>query len=323
MARIFQLKPRTLYSWYRDVISSFHSDTTKGRFAAHRVYDVDADTGEINKEQVVHIVEPKQIGANMCLDEKMVSKKYTTILSNQETGKIALLIDSVNPVLVKKAISCLGQEQLEGIKNISADMSPVMKKIIRESIPQATIVIDKFHVIKHILDALNAIRLGLKQEAKQSLEASAANPNGWTDLQLLEKTRYLLFKLETELDSEQKQVLHFVLGKYPRLYTAYYLVQEIRTWYNPKNIGQPVTAIDNELHRWLQKVKETKIKAFQPIVKMFNTHYQDIIRYFEKGLTNAKAENLNGHIQRLITTNFGTRDRNFFFYRLKIYYSST
>jgi transposase len=52
---------------------------------------------------------------------------------------------------------------------------------------------------------------------------------------------------------------------------------------------------------------------------MIENRQTEIIRYFENGLTNAKAENLNGKIQRFIANNSGIRNRGFFLYRLQVY----
>ena len=199
-----KLKPCTLYKWYRDIISNYHQDVASGKFASNKVYEFSSETGEIHKEQIVHIVKPENVGESMCIDEKMISKRYSTIISNQRTGKIALLIDSVKPALVKQSIELLGKENLEKIEFINSDMSPVMKKICNDTIDNAAIVIDKFHVIKHIMDALNTVRLELKQKLKQSKEPSTINPNGWTNVELLEKSRYLLYKMWDVLEQEEK-----------------------------------------------------------------------------------------------------------------------
>lgn len=304
------------------MVSNYHQDKKEKRFAAHTVYDCDTETGEIKKEQVVHIVQPQNVGENMCIDEKMIGKKYSTIISNQQSGKIALLIESVKPVMVKQAIELLGTEKLQTIKYMNADMSPVMKKICNDTLPHAAIVIDKFHVIKHIMDALNSVRIELKHKLKQSSEPSTENPNGWTDIELIERIRYLLYKMWSELDAEEKQLLEHVFKKYPTLHQAYLLVQEIRNWYHKTNIGKDKGKLIYELKQWMVKANESKIKAFKFIVKMLDKHRDDILRYFEKGLTNAKAENLNSRIQRFLANNYGTRDKDFFFYRCQIYFSS-
>ncbi|MDR1652667.1 MAG: transposase [Prevotellaceae bacterium] len=45
-----------------------------------------------------------------------------------------------------------------------------------------------------------------------------------------------------------------------------------------------------------------------------------MINYFRHGATNAKAERLNGKIQRFITQNYGLKDKDFFLYRTAGYF---
>ena len=177
------MKPRTLFTWYKDVISDYHKDRQEGNFASHKVVEINNTIGEVVKEKVVHILNPYHIGHSMCIDEKMINGHYCTILSNQETGKIAMLIDSIKPTLVKQAVEQLGLETLKKVDYVNADMSHVMKGICNKTMPQAQIVIDKFHVIKHIYDTLQSIRLDMKKKVKESTEINRNNPNNWTDIE--------------------------------------------------------------------------------------------------------------------------------------------
>jgi transposase len=54
---------------------------------------------------------------------------------------------------------------------------------------------------------------------------------------------------------------------------------------------------------------------------MVESNEQVITNYFNRGDTNAIAENINGKIKKFISSNQGTRDRDFFFYRLALYYT--
>ena len=54
---------------------------------------------------------------------------------------------------------------------------------------------------------------------------------------------------------------------------------------------------------------------------MIEKHEENIINYFVETKTSAKAERLNGKIQRFITNNYGTRDLDFSMYRIKGYFS--
>ncbi|MDR1381092.1 MAG: transposase, partial [Tannerella sp.] len=67
--------------------------------------------------------------------------------------------------------------------------------------------------------------------------------------------------------------------------------------------------------------EDAKIKEFDSVVKMIQKHEARIINFFSFGHTNAKAERLNGNIQRVISNNYGIRDKDFALYRVTGYFS--
>ncbi len=146
--------------------------------------------------------------------------------------------------------------------------------------------------------------------------------HNWTDIELIEKTKYLLYKPESSLEKEQLTLLDALLTKCPTIQIAYQLVQQFASWYHKRDIGKPLYIIKSELEKWKENVRRVKLKAITHVMNMVERHQEDILRYFEKGLTNAKAENLNASIQRFIINNYGMRNRDFFFYRLQIYFST-
>lgn len=124
-----------------------------------------------------------------------------------------------------------------------------------------------------------------------------------------------------DLETEDAFLLDFTLDKFPLPKSAYNISQQLRLRYHKSNIGKNTGILPAELRRWKEKVKQVNIKEFLHVARMIENHQTGIIRYFEKGLTNAKAENLNGKIQRFIANNFGIRNRDFFLYRMKVYFS--
>jgi len=54
---------------------------------------------------------------------------------------------------------------------------------------------------------------------------------------------------------------------------------------------------------------------------MIEKHEKEIRNYFQNAITNAKAENINGKIQRFIMNNYGIRDKDFAIYRIAKYFS--
>jgi transposase len=321
IAHCFDLEVQTLNVWYKNQLSDYRKAKAEGRFMGQKAELIDIETGEIKKELAIYIFERKNIGSTMNLDEKMLGKTYYTILSNQETGKIAYLIGSMKPELISNGLQKLGKENLDKITRINNDMSPTMKKICKENFINAKIIVDKFHVIKHVLDALNTVRLDLKKNIKDFNQANIKNPNGWTDIECLEKCKYLLYSSKDKISEENKEVLKMILGRFPILKEAYDYSQKIRDWYDKKHIRDHIWAIKQTMEIWMIELETTKLKAFKVILKMFNKHENDICRYFERGSTNAKAENLNARLQRFLTNNFGIKDKDFFFFRASIYFA--
>jgi transposase len=54
---------------------------------------------------------------------------------------------------------------------------------------------------------------------------------------------------------------------------------------------------------------------------MIKKHEYEILNFFCCGHTNAKAERLNGKIQRFVSNNYGMKDKDFFLYRTAGYFS--
>jgi transposase len=127
--------------------------------------------------------------------------------------------------------------------------------------------------------------------------------------------------MHQEPEEEDAFLPDFTLDKFPLLKTAYNLCGQPRLWYQQSSIGKNTGILLFELRRWKEKVKQENIKEFIRVARMIENHQTEIIRYFENGLTNAKAENLNDKIQRFIANNFGIRNRDFFLYRLQVYFS--
>jgi len=82
---------------------------------------VDTSTGEI-REKPVYIFDKGNIDENMSIDDKAIGHDGFTILSNHQTGKIAMMVESTNSGEVEAAMELFGDE-LKKVKNISMDMS--------------------------------------------------------------------------------------------------------------------------------------------------------------------------------------------------------
>ncbi len=326
---MFSIKPKTLHYWYKENLSGYKQDVQAGRWGEKKILVVNKDTGEVVKERPVPIAKPENFGSHMTIDEKQIGKKMYTIMTNAGTGKIALLAQSMKPEELKQAVENYLSQKTAEVKSVSCDMSPSYKKFCKEVFPNTQLVIDKFHVIKHLMDALQQVRKQLKTQclthdktlAKQIAIDNPGQERVWTDIELLERSRYILYKMQADWEEDEQEIMNYLFTSYPVLQRAYELTQKLRLWYNSRNIGKHINILERELYNWCDEVNQSKIAALRGVKKMIEKHQDDIINYFKQGQTNAKAENMNGKIQRFLANNFGIKDRDFFLYRVAGYFS--
>jgi len=321
---MFDIKPKTLYSWYRNYLSDYKTDIQEGKWLKDKIPIADKETGEIKQELPVYIAKPENIGPSMALDDKQIGKATFSIMTNQQTGKIALLVETLKVDELLMAIESLGNS-IKKIQNVSCDMSPSYLKFIRSAFSQSTIVIDKFHVVKYVLDAVQNVRIRIKNQIMENLpkgkRRTQRDQQLLSELELLKRCKYLLNQSETDWTDPQKELSKQLFEKFPDLKTAYHLSQNFKDWYGHTNAIKPRLIIEKDLYEWYEKVEKSQLKEFKAVVKMIEKHETEIINYFKNKLTNAKAENMNGKIQRFITNNYGIRDKDFTLYRIAKYFS--
>ncbi len=327
---MFGIKPKTLHYWYREELSDYRKDIAEGTWGDKKILLHDEQTGEVIREKPVPIAKTENMGSHMTIDEKQIGKRMYTIMTNAQSGKIALLAQTMKPEELKQVIDNYLSDTVASVKSVSCDMSPSFKKFCKDVFPNTQLVVDKFHVIVHLMDALQQVRKRIKTTCLLSektivpqtqLPENPVTEKVWSTIEMLERSRYLLFKMESEWEDDEREIAEALFKIYPVLETAYQLTQKLRTWYNGRNIGKNLHTLERELYNWCNEVNQSKIAEFRAVQRMIEKHQDDILNYFKEGQTNAKAENMNGKIQRFLPNNYGIRDRDFCMYRLAGYFA--
>jgi hypothetical protein len=118
---MFCQKAKTFYYWYKHYLSDYYPDKEQGKWCFQKIETVDKKTGEV-KENPLYVFKPENVVANMSIDEKAIGHDGFTILSNNDTGKIALLVEATTADAVEEAMGKFGGT-LHQIKEVSMDMS--------------------------------------------------------------------------------------------------------------------------------------------------------------------------------------------------------
>ncbi|MGH2563788.1 MAG: ISL3 family transposase [Ginsengibacter sp.] len=319
-----QLKPQTVYSWYRNYLSGYPQAVES------KEWGKDNFMGSDKREKSVPVLKPENFGEQMSVDEKMIDEEFYTVMTNRETGKIALLAETLQVKDLNHLIDKIGEAK-QNIKTITADLSPTYEKFCEQNFPNATIVADKFHVVKHIIEAVQTLRLRLKQEEitklpttkkeRREYEKQTKLINGESRIKMLTRSRYVLFKRTENWTASQQKRASLLFETYPPLKAAYELTQQIRQWLDKENIGKYEWEIEKQLIHWYHCAEQARLPEIENLIRIISSNEEKIMNYFKTGKTNAKAEAMNSKIQRFITANYGVRDKDFFLYRLAHYYS--
>jgi transposase len=321
VARMFDIKPQTLQYWYKNFLSDYLPDIKSDKWHPQKIEIIDKTTGEI-KEKPVYVFKKENLGENMSIDDKSIGRDGFTILSNNDTGKMALVLESTIAQEVEQAMELFGKE-LSRIKNISMDMSPTYALVFNNLIPRATQVIDKFHVMKYVYQAVSEVRIRIKKELMETLtkgkKKTEQDHQKLSELELLRRVQHAITQSPDKWNEEMKNTVNQVFEKHPDLKIAYQISQNFKHWYDYQNRIKSISQITNNLYLWYDQASQ--LKEFQSVIKMIRKHESQIINFFQHGMTNAKAERLNGKTQRFISNNYGIKDKDFSLYRMALYFS--
>ncbi len=348
IAQALCVSGKKLWRWYRDSLSGFlESDTQKD----HHRYDFEVNEKGVKQEVRVPILKEENIGPNMAIDEKQIGEEMHTIVTNRDTGKIALMARTMKSKELAALITHFNGKGF-GVKTLTRDLSPGYDWYGRQAFPNAGHIADKFHIISSLLDAQQDVRVRYRQELlrerrmlfeahkqkekQREKECREKNipcqkkefqhkeeklSNGETPLELLARGRYLLYKYQNDWTPSQAERAKVLFNKYPQIQKAHQLACSFRNWYKKENVGKDIPHIEHQLDQWFQQVDKEDIDEICNFKSLVERNKTVITSYFIAGHTNAIAENMNSKISRFVMINQGTRDREFFYFRLAKYFS--
>ena len=211
VAYVLGMSSNKLNRWYQHSLSGFVEANNSGELDKYNLQV--KEKGEV-KEIVVPILETKNLGSQMAVDEKTIDGICYTILSNRKTNKIALMAATLKTKHLTKLMGYFDLNERMKVKSLSRDMASNYDWFARQVFMNSYHVIDKFHVIQNMLSQLQSIRIRYRQqelskrrEAKENKQAYKEEilSNGDSKLQLLARSRGLLFKLPHDLSEHQKE----------------------------------------------------------------------------------------------------------------------
>lgn len=191
----------------------------------------------------------------------------------------------------------IGEKQSKKIRLAVMDMWKPFEKSAKKNIPQAAILYDKFHVMRHLSEALDAVRK--KEYARLTGEKR----------KFIKGQKYILLSNRENLSLDGKASLKTLLDANKRLNTAYVLKESFGQLWSYQSEGWARKFFDN----WKKSLKWQRLKPYEEFVKLVEKHWDGIAAYSkpENKVALGFMEGLNNKIRVFQRRAYGLQDEEY------------
>jgi transposase len=198
----------------------------------------------------------------------------------------------------------LGPEKSSKIRLAVMDMWKAFRNSTLKAghAPQALIIYDKFHVLRHLQDALDQVR--------KSEYSRLTGPGR----RFIKGQKYALLSRWHNLTCSRKKALKLLFNANKRLHTAYLLKESFEQLWSYEQPGWARRFFDN----WRASLKWQRLKPYEKFAAMIEKHWDGIVAYChtDNKVSLGFVEGLNNKIRVLQRRAYGLRDEEYL--RLKI-----
>jgi transposase len=191
------------------------------------------------------------------------------------------------------------------IHTVCCDMYEGFTEAVREELPWAGIVVDRFHVTQHYHQAADGLRKQELKRLKQEL-----SPEKYRDLK---GSMWAFRKKPADLKSEERQVLKRLFRHTPQLQQAYQLREQLTAIFEqpiPKALAQ------RKIRTWIRQVKKSGLSCFEEFLKTLEHWWEEITNYFLNRASSGFVEGFNNKIKVLKRRCYGIYNLKHLFQRI-------
>src|SRR5260370_35364851 len=173
---------------------------------------------------------------------------YLTVVYDRER-RILLWVgydrteEAVKPFFTRE----MGARRCHTLRVICMDMWAASANLVKEHAPQAQILFDRFHIVKHFNDAVEEVRLTEMRRLSQK------------EKQQFKRSRSLLLKNPWNLSDDQKERLSTLVQWNMPIVRAYYLKEAFQLFWFYR---QPKRASDH-LEKWMRSAMRSRLEPFK------------------------------------------------------------
>lgn len=242
----------------------------------------------------------REVVPHLGVDEKAIAKRhrYLTVVADLARGRVLYLADDRKQESLDGFWGTLTPAQREGIQALAMDMwEPYIQSALAHlDDARAKIVFDKFHVARHVHDAVDKVR---RQEHRALKQADDNRLTG---------TKYLWLMRPQDMTPAQRATFGALHRSDLKVARAWALKERFRQFWAYTYLG----AAQRFFARWFWRATHSRLRPMAAVAKLIQRHLPNVLTYLRHGITNAGLEAINATIQWVKKTARGFRNPEHF-----------
>lgn len=245
------------------------------------------------------------------LDEIALKKgqgNYVTLVTGRfRDGEITILgvLPGHEKAVVVEYLRMVPPRILQAIQGVCCDLWEAYTEAVREEIPTARIVIDRFHVARHYREAADELRKQELQRLKKELSKDA--------YQKLKGSLHAFRKNAKDRNKEERKILRGFF-KYSAVAKQAEEFREQLTAIFDMNLSKKQAQA--KIQRWILQVQHSGLQCFDPFLKLLQTWWEEITNYFIRRENSGFVEGFNNKVKVLKRRCYGIFNLRHLFQRL-------
>jgi transposase len=217
--------------------------------------------------------------------------QYLTNVYDLKTKSLLWSGEGRDAETLRQFFNFLGEERASQLQGICCDIWRPYIKVIEEKAPNAVLVFDKFHIVRHLMNAVDQVRRDEIQE------------KGKEHKELMKHTRYIWLKNPWNLTDNQKSCLSALEQLNLKINRAYLLKEAFRNFWSYSKPGWA----EKYLKKWFWWATHSRLEPMRDFAWLIRRHEENILSYFKMPIHNGSVEGLNNKAKIISHKAYGFR----------------
>lgn len=215
--------------------------------------------------------------------------KYLTVVVDHLSGRVVWAGKDRKVKTLLRFFRQLGPERAARLQAISADMWEPYLIALRRKAPQARIIFDRFHIVRHLNEAVDQVR----RQMVDQLEGEARKD--------VKNTKFPLLRARHRRSRSDRRALEEQARSNRPLYRGMLLKDDFMDLYTYKREGWA----RRFLKGWLHRAMRSRLEPIKKVARMIRSHLDGVLGWVTWQISNGRLEGMNNRIRLLSHRSFG------------------